>query len=195
MLVFLNVFALARGALVGLFVGVTLLILVAGLLRRSRFSNVRMSWPTGRLFGLPFGPTMFMTAVLILMGYTLTTGEQFLAMGWTTMTAYVCGGLFWYVGSMLCSATIVTDWGISYRAGRRHVMLRWHEVTDYVATQHRRRRRYVFFKIDARGYKQRMEVFVPWAVRDRFQSLVEFRLDTRFDRSIQRPMGQQALEQ
>lgn len=195
MYAFVDIVAFVRSALVALFVGVSLLILVAGLLRRSRYKDVRMSWPTGKLFGLPLGPTLFLFGLLGVMAYVLTTGEQLLSMSWASMGAYVCGGLCWYVGTMLCGATIVTDWGISSRAGRHHVSLPWHEVTDYVITQHRRKRRYVFFRVDRHGHKQRVEVFVPAVVRDRFQSLVEFRLDSRFDRSLQHPMGQKALEQ
>jgi len=190
-----NVVTFLRAALVVLFVAVSLLMLLAGLLRRSRFDPVRMSWGTGRLFGLPLGPTLFLAGVLSLVAYNVITGERILSIGWVPTSAYVIGGLCWYLGALLSGATIVTDWGLSSKVGRRHVMLPWHEVTDYVITRHRRRHRYVFFRVDAEGYKQRVEVFVPSGVEERFQSIVEFKLDSRFDQSIQRPMGQKALEQ
>lgn len=195
MLAELNVVTFVRAALVVLFVAVSLLMLASGLLRRSRFDCIRVSWGTGRLFGLPLAPTLFLGAVLGLVAYTLATDNSAFSLGWVDTTAYVAGGLCWYVGSLLTGATIVTDWGVSSRFGRRHVMLSWHEVTDYVITHHRRRCRYVFFRVDAEGRKQRVEFFVPSGVRERFQSIVEFKLDSRFDQSIQRPMGQKALEQ
>lgn len=182
-------------ALVALFVGVSTLMLLAGLFRRSRFEHVRVSWGTGRLFGLPLAPTLFLAGVLGLLAYSVATGQRVFSMGWGMTAAYVGGGLCWYLGALLSGATIVTDWGLSSKVGRRHVMLPWHEVTDYVVTQHRRRSRYVFFRMDDDGHKRRVEIFVPSAVGERFQSIVEFRLDSRFDRSIQRPMGQKALEQ
>ncbi|MGA7304621.1 MAG: hypothetical protein WBW88_07085 [Rhodothermales bacterium] len=190
-----NIVAIVRAALVVLFVGVSLLIMAAGLLRRSRFNHIRMSWGMGRFFGLPLGPTLFLAGILCLLAYSVATGERVLSIGWLAATAYVVGGLCWYLGALLSGATIVTDWGVSSKLGRRHVQLAWHEVTDYVVTRHRRRNRYVFFHVDTRGYKQRLDVFVPLGVCERFQSVVEFKLDNRFDRSIQRPMGQQALEQ
>jgi len=194
MYAFFNVIEYLRVALVVLFVGVSLLLLGASILRRSRFKDVRMSWSTGKLFGLPLGPTLFLAGVLIMIAYSLAAGRPIFAVSWVFAAAYVCGGLCWYLGALLSGSTIVSDWGIGARSGGRHVALPWREVTDYVVTPYKRKHRYVFFRVDAQGYKQRVEVLVPPAVKERFQSIVEFKLDTRFDRSIQRPMGQQALE-
>lgn len=196
MYAFFNIIAaFLGGTLVALFVGVSVLILAAGLLRRWRVKDVSMSWPSGRFFGLPLCPTLFLAAVVILIGQTVITGEQVFSISWVALGAYAFGGLCWYLGEMLSGATMVTDWGVDTQSGRRHLMLPWHDVTDYVVTDHRKRRRYVFFRVDAQGYKQRVEIFVPPGLRERFQSIVELKLDSRFDRSIQRPMGQQALEQ
>jgi len=195
MSVFLSAMGFMRDALVVLFVGVSLAILVAGVLRRLKFNHVRLSWPTGRLFGLPLAPTLFLAAVLGLIAFSLTTGQNLLSIGWLAATGYVVGGLCWYAGALLCGSTIVTDWGISAKVDRDHRMLPWHEITDYVVKQHARRADYVFFTLDAQGQKRRVEVRVPGGIRDRFGSIVEFRLDTRFDRSMQRSMGPQALEQ
>jgi hypothetical protein len=191
----LNVMPLLRTALVVLFVGVSVALLAGGLLRRSRYKYVRVWWGTGRLFGLPLAPTLFLAGVLALISYDVATGENTLSIGWMSSTAYVCGGLFWYVGALLCGSTIVTDWGISFKSGRRSMMLPWHEVADYVVTKHKRRNRYVFFTVGPDGHKRRVELFVPVAVSERFQSIVEFRLDSRFDRSVHRSIGREALEQ
>lgn len=195
MSVFLSALGFMRDAIVVLFVGVAVAILVGGVLRRLKFNHVRLSWPTGRLFGLPLGPTLYLGAVLGLIAFTLTTGQNVLSIGWLAATGYVVGGFCWYIGALLCGSTIVTDWGINSKVGRDHIMLPWHEITDYVVKQHARHADYVFFKLDAQGQKRRVEVRVPGGVRDRFGSIVEFRLDSRFDRSMHRSMGPQALEQ
>jgi hypothetical protein len=195
MLTVFNVVAFARAAVVVLFLGVSLLMLGVGIFRRTRLDHVRMSWGTGKLFGLPLSPTLFLAVVLVLVVYGIATGRRLLFIDWFSGSVYVGAGLCWYLGALLSASTIVTDSGLSCRFRGRQVTLSWHEITDYVVTLNRRSSRYVFFRVDAQGFKRRVEVFVPSGVKDRFQSIVEFRLDDRFDRSIQRPMGQRALEQ
>lgn len=195
MLTVFDAIQFVRSAVVVLFVGVSLLMLASGLIRRTRLTHVRMSWGTGRLFGLPLAPTLFLAGVVALIGYVAITGEQLVAVGWISAGAYICGGLCWYVGALLVGSTIVTDWGISGRSGTRAFQIHWHEISDYVVTDHRKDTKYVFFTFDGVGQKHRLELHVPAGVKDRFHSIVEFRLDSRFDRSRQRSMGQRALEQ
>lgn len=180
---------------VALFVGVSLILLGAGILRRVRFKDVHLSWNTGRLFGLPLAPTLFLAGILALIGYSLGTGKGIFSANWISAIAYVCGGLFWYLGAMFSGATMITDWGISLRSGGHNLVAAWREITDYAVTEHGRYVKYVFFKVDRRGQKRRMELAVPMGLRERFEAIVAMKLDNRFDRSIQRPMSQRALEQ
>ena len=68
-------------------------------------------------------------------------------------------------------------------------------MTDYVANEQRRKTRYVFFRIDDRGRKQRFELDVPSGQLARFRDTVESKLDARFNYYVRRPVGRRTLKQ
>ena len=156
-----NVANLLHSALVLLFVAVTGLLLVVSVARRSRLRRVRLSWGSGKLLGLPLIPTVFLTIVVGLIGLELAVDGSATSLGWVVLLGYLTGGIFWYIGAVLSTSVIVTDWGLSRRCRGKTETLPWHEVTDYLASGEARQATYIFFRVDDRGRKQRFELEVP----------------------------------
>ena len=190
-----NVATIAHSALVLLFVAVTGLLMVVSALRRSRLRKIRLSWGNGRLYGLPLIPTIFLAVVVGLIGYELFGGGQSILPGWTILIGYLTGGVFWYIGALLSTSVVVTDWGLNRRRRGRSEALPWHEVTDYLVRDQGKSHAYVFFRIDERGKKQRFELDVPKVQLPSFRETVEAKLDARFNYHVRRPSGRRALKQ
>lgn len=186
---------LLHSALVLLFVAVAGLLMVFSAVKRSRLRRIRLSWGNGRLFGLPLVPTLFLTIVVGLIGFELASDGSGTSLSWGVLMGYLTGGVFWYVGAVLQTSVVVTDWGLNTRVRGRSETLPWHEVTDYVANEQGRMTRYVFFRIDDRRRKQRFELDVPPGQLARFRETVESKLDARFNYYVRRPIGRRALKQ
>lgn len=148
-----------------------------------------LSWGNGRLFGLPLIPTVFLTIVVGLIGFEVAVDGAGTSLGWMTLLGYLTGGVFWYVGTVLQTSVVVTDWGLSRRCRGKTETLPWHEVTDYLAINQGRKTTYVFFRVDDRGMKQRFELNVPPECHARFREAVESKLDARFNYYIRRPVS------
>ena len=186
---------LLHSALVVLFVVVTGLLMVVSIVRRARLRKIRLSWGNGRLFGLPLVPTVFLAIVVALLGLELRIPDSDFSLGWMALLGYLTGGIFWYTSAVLSTSVLVTDWGLSRQRRGKTETLPWHEVTDYVTNESGRNTIYVFFRVDERRRKQRVEVEVPPARRMQFQETVESKLDARFNYYVRRPLGQRALKQ
>jgi len=184
-----NVANLLHSALVLLFVAITGLLMVVSVVRRSRLRRIRLSWGNGRLFGLPLIPTVFLTIVVGLIGFELAVDGTGTSLGWTALLGYLTGGVFWYIGAVLQTSVVVTDWGLSRRRRGQSETLPWHEVTDYLANDQGRKTTYVFFRVDDRGKKQRFDLEVPRGCRVQFREAVESKLDARFNYYVRRPLG------
>lgn len=178
-----------HAALVVSFVGVTGLLMTVSVARRARLRTVELSWNAGRLFGLPLIPTAFVSIVLGVMVVELAQPRPLLSVHWLLQTGYLVGGLFWYIGAMLASSVVVSDWGVTWRSGGETKRLPWHEVIDYVVTDSGRHAVYVFFRVDGQGRKQRTEIKVPVGRQVQFKRTVEAKLDTRFNYYTQRRAG------
>lgn len=190
-----NVASLLHSALVLSFMGVTFLLMVVSAVRRSQLRKVRLSWGSGRLYGLPMIPTVFLSVVVGLIGFELASEGSGTPFGWMILLGYLMGGLFWYIGAILWTSVVVTDWGISRRRRGRLESIPWHEVSDYVARDEGRKTVYVLFRIDERGRKQRFELEVPPTRRALFKEVVESKLDARYNYYARRPVGRWALKQ
>lgn len=190
-----NVASLLHSALVLFFMAVTGLLMVVSAVRRSRLRRIRLSWGSGRLYGLPLIPTLFLSVVVGLIGFELASEGSGTPLGWMILLGYLTGGLFWYIGAILWTSVMVTDWGISRRRNGKTESLPWHEVTDYLSRDEGRKTTYVFFRIDERGRKRRFELEVPPTRRAPFKEVVESKLDARYNYYVRRPVGRWALKQ
>lgn len=190
-----TVASLVHSALVLSFMAVTGLLMLVSAIKRSRLRKVKMSWGSGRFYGLPLIPTLFLTAVVGLIGIEVATDGSGTPFGWIILLGYLAGGLFWYIGAVLAAAVVVTDWGVSRRRRGKAETLPWHEVTDYLEKEPERRTTFVFFRIDERGKKQRFEIEVPSSRLTSFRELVEAKLDARYNYHIRRPAGRWAMKQ
>ncbi len=184
-----NAANLLHSVLVLLFVAITGLLMMVSIVRRSRLRRIRLSWGNGRLFGLPLIPTAFLTIVVGLIGVELAVDGAGTSLGWVTLLGYLTGGVFWYIGTVLQTSVVVTDWGLSRRCRGETETLPWHEVTDYLANDHGRTTTYIFFRVDDRGMKQRFDLKVPAGCRARFRETVESKLDARFNYYIRRQVS------
>jgi hypothetical protein len=192
---FYNIVNVLHSTLVLLFVVTTGLFLAVSVIRRGRLRKVRLSWGDGPLFGLPLVPTVFLLVVVALIGIELATDESVATLGWLVLSGYLTGGIFWYIGAVLATSVVVTDWGVSRRRRGKTEAIPWHKVTDYLANDQGRMTTYVFFRVDDRGRKQRFEISVPAARQTQFREVVESKLDARFNYYVRRPAGSRALKQ
>jgi hypothetical protein len=190
-----TVATLVHSVLVLSFMAVTCLLMIVSAMRRSRLRKVRLSWGSGRLYGLPLVPTLFLAIVVGLIGIEVATDGLGTPFGWVILLGYLAGGLFWYIGAVLAAAVVVTDWGLSRRRRGKSETIPWHEVTDYLEKEPGRRTTFVFFRVDERGKKQRFEIEVPASRLASFREMVEGKLDARYNYSVRRPAGRWAMKQ
>ncbi|MFC2085861.1 hypothetical protein ACFLRO_01470 [Bacteroidota bacterium] len=189
-----DIATILHSAVVLLFVTVTGLLLVVSAIRRRRMRNVKLSWASGKLFGLPLTPTIFLIVVVGLIGLKLVTEDYTRSLSWVVLTGYLVGGMFWYIGAVLSTSVVVTDWGLSRRIRGKSDTLAWHDVTDYFTSDHARKSAYVFFRLDERGRKLRFDLEVPVTQRASFRDAVESKLDARFNYYVRRPAGSRTLK-
>ena len=177
-----------------LFIGITALLTVATGLNRLRIRRVVFSWGAGRLWGLPLTPTLFLAIVLPVFIYGLVSGKFPPYLSLAMLSGYLLGGVFWYVAALISNAIVITDFGIIRNVNRIGKAVAWGQIVDYVHQCTKNRQRYVFFYMDKQGEKCRLEVTVPQAYRERFDQIVESKLDARFNFSVEQAYGRTTMK-
>ncbi|MFQ5568206.1 MAG: hypothetical protein ACE5G0_00940 [Rhodothermales bacterium] len=173
------------------FIAVTLMLLLVTAINRLRVRRVRLTWRTGKLFGVPVWPTLFLGAVLLFFGGALVMGQPlplFLIVG------YLLGGIFWFMAGLLSNAVLVTEYGLIRHPNRAEEAVAWGQVVDYFEVTKGRKHRYVFFYLDYADTRRRLELTVPRLQHEAFCRIVREKLDARFELSAQKVYGKKALE-
>lgn len=173
------------------FVGVTFLLLVVTIVNRLRVRQVWLSWPTGRLLGIPLWPSVFLGAVLGLFTVSAAVGST---MPLYAFAGYLLGGLCWLAAAWLAGTVLVTAHGLLPDVNRPDHAVAWEQIVDYFETAGRRECRYVFLYLDDLDHRQRLEIRVPIRRAASFQHFVRTKLDARFDLPVQHVYGKKALE-
>ncbi len=174
------------------FLGTTSALLILSVINRLRVRRVLLAWHPGRLLGLPTGPALFTGAVAGLLAYAGYTG---LEMQTVMLSGYLAGSLFWCVASWLSGSVLVSAYGLVGVGHRGRQSVAWSRVVDYACSEQEGRVRYLFFYLDEEGARPRFDLDVPPARREAFQEIVEAKVDDRFDFSMRRIYGSEALEE
>ena len=172
------------------FIGVTSLFMLVSLTNRIRLSRVLVHWASGRLWGLPVWPVLFLGLVAALAVASWMLGHGFQAM----FLGYLLGGVFWLLAVRTASSVMVTHRCIIRNVNRTDEAVFWGQMVDYFEIAQGRWQRYVFFYQDHQGARHRLEVKVPLRYREQFSEIVHTKLDERFEFSTQRGYGKEALE-
>ncbi len=176
-----------------LFVGTTMLLMLATFINRLRIRRILFTWCAGRLFGLPIAPTLFLLVVTPLLIYSIMAGHAQPHTHPLLLAGYVAGGLFWYIAALLSNSVVVTDYGIIRNVNRIGQAVAWGQIVDYFCCDPKTPGRYVFFYMDKQNEKKRLGITVPRAHHERFRQLVETKLDARFNFSMEQTYGKTAL--
>lgn len=173
------------------FVGITSLLLLVTVTNRLRLRRVLLSWPSGKFFGLPIWPVVFLAAVVFLFTYSIFSGHSFSP---AVFAGYITGGVFWLISSFLSSTKVISEYGIILNTNCADRAIAWGQVVDYFRFSNENNSGYVFFYSDGNSGRQRLDLVVPPACAKRFQEIVSAKLDTRFDFAVQQAFGKKALE-
>ena len=173
------------------FISVTVLFLFVTIVNRLRVRHVMLGWRTGKLWGLPLWPTVFLVGVLLFLGGAMAMGQ---ALSWTMVVGYLVAGVFWFAASLLSTSALVTEFGLIYHPNRSGHAVAWGQVVDYFDDNTRPPARYVFFYLDPTETRRRLELTVPRSQREAFREIVREKLDARFELSAQQVYGKKALE-
>ncbi len=173
------------------FVSVTSLLMLVTVTNRLRLRRVLVSWRAGRLFGLPVWPVLFLSVVLLFIGYALAMGH---ALDLSIFAGYLLGGLFWFASALLSATVVVSDYGVLQNVNHAARAIAWGQVVDYFEYARGKQKGYVFFYVDGSGGRRRLELPVPALHRQRFDAIVAAKLDARFDFSMQQTYGKKTLE-
>lgn len=177
-------------AVLAAFVCVTFLLFAVSLINRLRIQQVRLVWYTGRVFGWPAPPLAFLVLMAALMAFNAYAGEP---VAWSVLAGYVAGGLFWLAAGLLSTCVLATAYGLVAHVRGTTRMVGWGQVVDYFSGPEEAAGRYVFFYLDD-GTRRRLELRVPESSREAFRSLVQEKLDARFEYSMKQVYGSEKLE-
>jgi hypothetical protein len=173
-----NLLAIVHLTLLAAFVGVASLSMLLTVISHLRVRRMLLSWRGGRWYGIPVGPTCFLVATLIGLGYVVIQGQPVRP---SVLLGYPAGGAFWLVAAYLARSVIVTEYGIIHDINRISQAVAWAQIVDYFTVDADRGVRYVFLYTEENGpQRHRLEVTVPAARADAFQRLVEAKLNARF---------------
>jgi hypothetical protein len=165
-------------ALLAAFIAVASLSMLLTLISHLRVRRMLLSWQDGRFYGIPLGPTCFLVATFVGLGYALMEGQ---AVQPSVLVGYPAGGAFWLVAAYLARSVVITEYGIIHDINRISQAVAWGQIVDYFTVDADRGVRYVFFYAEAGdAQRYRLEITVPTARADAFQRLVEAKLDARF---------------
>jgi len=145
-----------------------------------RLRNVRLSWKTGKLGGYPLFSTLFMLTVFIAGGtaiYRGATSEIALA------GMYSWLGFCWFTASYLATKRFITDNGIVKNVNEPSQTVAWHQIRDFVETEHERYTHYIFIysvdKSDNTDKFIRLELDVPDYRKASFKKIISHKLGRR----------------
>ena len=169
----------------------TALLVLITVVNRLRVQPVVASWHTGRLFGLPLWPVIFIVLVLGSMAYTLEAGHS-ISPG--VFMGYLMGGSFWLIAMMLSSTLLVTEMGIVTNVNRAGQAVAWGQITDYFEIDSGKKTHCVFLYADENGRRRRLELHVPPRHHSRFRHIVRAKVDARMEFGVQQIFGKKALE-
>lgn len=169
-LVFLAFFALA-----------TTLLAVVTLSNALRLRNIRLTWPSGKVFGYPLFATVFFlfaTSLAITFWYLGNTHYMVMMLGYSWV------GINWMVASYLMSKRYITDNGVVKNINDPSQTIYWCQITDYVEHQQRNEQRFTLLYTDAHdmGSAQRqlrLELLVPRHLLPDFKKILSRKLDGR----------------
>ena len=185
-----TLFMTLHAVLLAGFLCVTLALLVVTLMNRRRVRGVVLSWRTGRLFGFPLWPSLFLGLVMALLGYALIASPALSSL----LAGYVVGGALWLTASLMMRSVIVTEQGLLLNVNRTSERVSWQAVVDYFERTETPGRHYVFFYRAPDATRQRLEVRVPASCAEAFQCIVSTQLDDRFNGAARQLYGKKALE-
>lgn len=143
-----------------------------------RLRNVRLSWKTGKLGGYPLFSTLFMISVFIAGGaaiYREAASEMILAgmYGWL--------GFCWFTASYLATKRFITDHGIVKNVNEPSQTVAWHQIRDFVETEHETHTHYIFIYSADKNNNEfiRLELDVPHYRKESFKKLISHKLGRR----------------
>lgn len=145
-----------------------------------RLRNVRLSWNTGKMGGYPLFSTLFMITVFIAGGIATYRGatEEIVLAG-----MYSWLGFCWFTASYLVSKRFITDHGIVKNVNEPSQTVAWHQVRDFVETEHKNYTHYIFIysidKCDKADKFIRLELDVPHSRKESFRKLISHKLGRR----------------
>ena len=186
-----DAFKLAHLVLLLGLIGAASLLLLVTVTNRLRLRRVLLSWRTGRLFGFPLWPSLFLAGMAGLTGYALGSGQLLDA---SLLAGYLAGGVCWFVAAWLTSSIVVTEYGFLRNVNCADQSVAWGQVVDYFEFATERRRGFVFFYMNGHGERCRLELPVPAGHYDAFREAVSRKLDARFEFAAQQAYGKKALE-
>ncbi len=157
--------------------GVSSLFLILTVINRQRLDGAVYSFPTGKLWGLPVLPVLFVAVLIILYSIARAKG---LPSNEVVFLGYMLGALLWGAASFVASLVVITDMGIVRNMNSRDGTLAWGQIEDYFSSASRRAIKYTFFYRDEAGRRQRFEVSVPKEYAKDFSIFVENALEARF---------------
>ena len=173
-----DVLAVLHLALLAAFIGVASLSMLLTLISHLRVRRALLSWQQGRWRGIPFGPTCFLVASFIGLGYALTQGHPVRP---SVLVGYPAGGAFWFVAAYLARSVLVTEYGLIHDINRISQAVAWSQIVDYFVVEAEQEARYVFFyRESGGGQRHRLELTVPASRVDAFQQIVHQKLEARF---------------
>lgn len=159
------------------FIGVTSLFLMLTVIHRQRIEGVILEFPTGRLFGFPLRPILFVVVLTVL--FIAGIFRDF-AMSPVVWIGYVVGALFWGSATFVSTSVLVTEYGLVKSLTSRRGSISWGQVEDCFMRKSPGGHRFVFFYRDDEGRRRRFEVHVPQVYVEEFGEAVDDILDRRF---------------
>lgn len=178
-------------ALLGGFVCVTVSLMLMTVANRVRLRRVVRAWPTGRVFGLPGVPLLFIAGIGAFMVHGFMTGRGAHVQ---LLVGYLVGGGCWLVAAYYTHMVVVTEFGLVTRLGRTVEAVAWGQVADYFRVEEAGQHRYVFFYTDAADARRRLALDVPARHAGAFELVVRTKLDARFEFYATQAYGRKAME-
>lgn len=173
------------------FIGVTSMLMLVTVINRLRVRDVLLSWPNGRLFGLPVWSSLFLAVVFGFLGFTALQDQIVYPM---IFAGYLMGGAFWFAAAVITSSVHVTPHGLILNVNRNGRAVAWGQIVDYFEFGGEGSGGMVFFYLDGTGCRRRLELSVPEFYRTQFKRLVQSRIGARFKSREQGLARRQALE-
>ncbi len=145
-----------------------------------RLRNVRLSWKTGKLGGYPLFSTLFMLTVFIAGGTAIYRGAT-IEIALAGMYSWL--GFCWFTASYLATKRFITDNGIVKNVNEPSQTVAWHQIRDFVETEHERYTHYIFIysvdKSDNTDKFIRLELDVPDYRKASFKKIISHKLGRR----------------